>query len=71
MSCDCHRIGGPFIAEDPDCPVHGREAQARARLEEQQAAEAERRNQTLEQRVEELAAMVRQIRAELDARNQA
>ena len=19
----CHIIGGPFIAEDPDCPVHG------------------------------------------------
>lgn len=21
----CHEIGGPFIAEDPDCPVHGRD----------------------------------------------
>ncbi len=30
MSCQCHQIGGPFIAEDPDCPVHGREAQAQA-----------------------------------------
>jgi len=29
MSCLCHQIGGPFIAEDPDCPAHGREAQAR------------------------------------------
>lgn len=27
MSCQCHQIGGPFIAEDPDCPSHGREAQ--------------------------------------------
>ena len=27
MSCQCHQIGGPFIAEDPDCPAHGREAQ--------------------------------------------
>lgn len=25
--CQCYQIGGPFIAEDPDCPVHGREAQ--------------------------------------------
>lgn len=21
--CECHRIGGPWIAEDPDCVVHG------------------------------------------------
>jgi len=25
--CDCFKIGGPFIAEDPDCPVHGLRAQ--------------------------------------------
>jgi hypothetical protein len=30
MSCDCYRIGGPFIAEDPGCPVHGVEAQVQA-----------------------------------------
>jgi hypothetical protein len=23
MSCQCHQIGGPFIAEDPDCVIHG------------------------------------------------
>ena len=27
MSCKCHQIGGPFIAEDPDCEAHGRDAQ--------------------------------------------
>ena len=21
--CECYQIGGPFIAEDPDCLVHG------------------------------------------------
>lgn len=21
--CRCYEIGGPFIAEDPDCPEHG------------------------------------------------
>lgn len=21
--CDCYKIGGPFIAEDPSCPIHG------------------------------------------------
>ena len=30
--CECYRIGGPFIAEDPDCPIHGREAQEREKL---------------------------------------
>ena len=20
---ECHQIGGPWIAENPDCPVHG------------------------------------------------
>ena len=24
MSCQCYQVGGPFIAEDPDCPIHGR-----------------------------------------------
>lgn len=23
--CECYQIGGPFIAEDPDCPIHGRD----------------------------------------------
>lgn len=23
MGCECYRIGGPFIAEDPSCPAHG------------------------------------------------
>lgn len=27
--CDCYKIGGPFIAEDPDCPEHGTAAQER------------------------------------------
>lgn len=29
MRCayQCHEIGGPYIAENPDCPVHGVEAQ--------------------------------------------
>ncbi len=29
MSCECYQIGGRFIAEDPDCPAHGTEAQRR------------------------------------------
>ena len=29
--CECYQIGGPWIAEDPDCPVHGTEAQRKER----------------------------------------
>ena len=31
MLCDyeCYQIGGPWIAENPACPVHGTEAQRR------------------------------------------
>jgi hypothetical protein len=28
MSCECYKIGGRFIAEDPECPAHGAAAQA-------------------------------------------
>jgi hypothetical protein len=28
MSCECYRVGGRFIAEDPACDVHGSAAQA-------------------------------------------
>lgn len=41
MRCDyqCHEIGGPWIAENPDCPIHGTEAQARDRAEYARQAE--------------------------------
>ena len=33
MDCghECYRVGGPWIAENPHCPVHGAEAQRRDR----------------------------------------
>lgn len=31
MSCECYKIGGRFVAEDPDCAVHGRAASQRER----------------------------------------
>lgn len=43
MSCQCHQIGGPFIAEDPDCLIHGTAATQRERAAEhlrQEAAES-------------------------------
>lgn len=33
MNCgyQCYEIGGPWIAENPNCPVHGIDAQAEQR----------------------------------------
>lgn len=39
----CHQIGGPWIAENPNCPIHGEEGQQK-----------ERRIFELENKVEEL-----------------
>ena len=36
---ECHMIGGPWIAENPNCPIHSREAVA-AREAEEAAQEA-------------------------------
>ncbi len=40
MSCECYRVGGPFIAEDPDCPAHGVDGYA-AKLDRAEARIAE------------------------------
>lgn len=41
MSCshDCFVIGGPWIDEDPNCPIHGREAQEAQEAKNAQDAE--------------------------------
>lgn len=49
--CECYKIGGPFIAEDPDCPVHGTEAQWRLEQDEQE-------RQTLKDRIAKLEGLV-------------
>ena len=41
--CDCFQVGGGFVAENPDCPIHGSEGSQhetdswRARLAELEA----------------------------------
>lgn len=54
MSCDCYKIGGPWIAEDPNCPVHGTEAQWRAELQQEWEADIENRLSKIEQRINEV-----------------
>jgi hypothetical protein len=54
MSCDCYKIGGPFIAEDPNCPVHGREAQAEEKRHAAELEDLHSQIAELRQRVEQL-----------------
>jgi hypothetical protein len=49
--CDCYKIGGPWIAEDPDCPVHGRDAQMRKQWADEEQASLNERIEELERRV--------------------
>lgn len=55
MPCECFKIGGPFIAEDPDCPEHGRNAQER----EHERFDMQHQIQELTKRVEFLERMFR------------
>lgn len=51
MACECYQIGGPFIAEDPDCPAHGTEAQAERKRREEEESDRDARLADLERRV--------------------
>lgn len=31
--CECYQVGGPFIAEDPECPKHGYAAQRQEQID--------------------------------------
>lgn len=60
MSCPnhCYEVGGPWIEEDPNCPVHGTEAQRRDRqLAEEGEIEAAR-VKTQDERITALEALV-------------
>lgn len=48
--CQCFQIGGPFIAEDPDCPAHGTYAQSVRRRNESALARAIDDLRSLQQR---------------------
>lgn len=54
--CECHRIGGPWIAEDPDCVVHGT---ARVARERDCSALVQRASETSD--VDELRSIVDQL----------
>jgi hypothetical protein len=63
MSCSsqCYVIGGPWIAEDPNCPIHGVDAQRESEIREEERRQQEEddaeRDERLEALEESLAAM--------------
>ena len=56
--CECYTVGGPWIAEDPDCPQHGWQAQRQEKIDAEEQEQAETRIAALEARVEALGAIV-------------
>jgi len=64
MSCDCYKIGGPWIAEDPDCPEHRILAQRERKEHGEREAALESRIQQLEaelKRKDEILAQVSRV----------
>lgn len=54
--CQCFQIGGPFIAEDPHCPIHGRGGVRETEDDlRQQIADLEERVSALEELLREKA----------------
>ncbi len=49
----CYEPGGPWIQEDPNCPIHGYEAQRAEREREQERQEREEREEDLAEQLEE------------------
>lgn len=58
MSCECYKIGGPWISFDPNCPQHGYDAQRRAEEEEEEAKEAKLEKESTEARFKALEAKI-------------
>ena len=46
--CDCYKVGGPWIAEDPDCPIHGNDAQRQQAMQDERSGDFEDRIAQLE-----------------------
>lgn len=63
--CQCFQIGGPFIAEDPACPIHGTDAQAEKARQEQAEARNDEAFQALTARLEALETKVARLQAKL------
>jgi beta-phosphoglucomutase-like phosphatase (HAD superfamily) len=65
MSCasQCYVPGGPWIEFDPNCPIHGYEAQRADEIREQERQEQEEREAEQEARLEALEETIEQLKA--------
>ena len=61
MSCECNKIGGPWITFDPECPAHGYQAQREQEEREQAEHVAEQRILALEEQVRNLTATIERL----------
>lgn len=68
--CQCYVPGGPFIEEDPDCPIHGSEAQCRDRALREDMEAEEQSREDLEKRVESLEEQVSELQSVIEAQGQ-
>ena len=59
--CECYMIGGPWIAEDPNCPFHGYAAQREREEMESANRSIEDRLQTLEEKMHEAMCRIREL----------
>lgn len=62
MSCDCNKIGGPWISFDPNCPAHGYEAQREAQEREEQEIAIENERNALYERIRILEEEVKKLK---------
>ena len=60
MSCGnhCYEIGGPWISENPDCPIHGTEARLAEKAREAEALVQEDKLRVLERQLNIVTDMV-------------
>jgi hypothetical protein len=70
MSCECFKVGGPFISEDPDCPRHGTEAQREEKIREAEALAKEEKILMLERQLNIVTDMVLKQNARIDGLEQ-
>jgi len=63
--CDCYTVGGPFIDVDPDCPVHGYEAERIRKFESDIVASVEYRVTMLEAKVEDQTTQISFLRDQI------
>lgn len=57
--CECNTVGGPWVTVDPECPIHGYEAQRLEREREKERMSTDERIAELERQVEALVVIAR------------